>query len=72
MEREEVLIALGERIRYWRQARGYSQQTLGDMVGTSKTCLSGVENGKRNPSVAWLAHVARCLNISLEELFRGL
>lgn len=33
-------------IRQWREHRGYSQEKLGDMVGTSGSMISRIENGE--------------------------
>lgn len=67
-----LLSQLGMRITYLRKERGMSQLDLSVETGLSKSYLSDLENGRRNPSVLTCQRIASCLNIPLEELFRGI
>ncbi len=68
---EAVLILLGKRIVFLRKKKGYSQLTLSFLADVSKTYLSDVERGSRNPSVSTLSRIAKALEVNLEELFEG-
>ncbi|MDO5329810.1 MAG: helix-turn-helix transcriptional regulator [Bacillota bacterium] len=66
-----LLSQLGKRITYLRKERGISQLDLSIDSGLSKSYLSDLEHGRRNPSVASLSKIASALGVTLEELFRG-
>ena len=68
---ETVLLLLGKKIVFLRKKKGYSQLTLSFLSDVSKTYLSDVERGSRNPSVATLSRIAKALEVNLEELFEG-
>jgi transcriptional regulator with XRE-family HTH domain len=48
---------------------GLSQEELADRASVHQTYLSGVEGGKRNPSIGVLARIAAALGVDIEELF---
>ena len=59
---------LGLRIKDLREERGLSQYACAPLLGVSRTYLADVECGRRNVSLATLD---RGLDVSLEELLRG-
>ena len=59
---------LGKRIKELREKRGYTQQQLAEKVGIDQRNLSKIECGITFPSKS-LEELARCLHISLPELF---
>ena len=69
--RQRLLRSLGLRVRQLREARGLTQEQLGEKAELDQTYLSGIERGVRNPSIEVLARVAKALRISLAELFEG-
>jgi transcriptional regulator with XRE-family HTH domain len=62
---------VGERIRQERQLMGYTQERLSSEAGISKSFLSEVENGIRNPSAEYLLRIADVLGVSLDFLMKG-
>ena len=68
---EPVLRALGLRLRQLREARGLTQEHLGEKAELDQTYLSGVERGTRNPSLVVLSRVAKALKLTLSELMEG-
>jgi transcriptional regulator with XRE-family HTH domain len=74
METSDVstLKQLGKRIVYLRNALFLSQEALADLSFVNHTYLSELENGKRNVSVQILTRIAKALNITLSELFKGI
>jgi len=49
---------------------GLSQEELAHRVDMHQTYLSGVEDGKRNPSIGVLARIVTALGVDIEGLFR--
>ena len=67
-----LLQALGMRIVYLRKRKGMSQLNLSLEARIAKSYLSDLERGKRNPGVIVLTRIAKALQVSLEELFKGI
>jgi transcriptional regulator with XRE-family HTH domain len=63
--------SFGQRLRTLRSKTGLSQEAFADMCGLDRTYISGIERGRRNPSLRNLAKIARALNLSISELFKG-
>jgi putative molybdopterin biosynthesis protein len=59
----------GARLRFARQARGFSQQQLAGMAGVSRQAVSSVEAGHSDPSLRVALALTRALGITVEELF---
>ena len=68
----DINFELGKRIQYLRKRRGMSQEDLALECKFNKNYLSDMERGTRNPTIKILEKVSKGLNISLEELFRGI
>lgn len=51
-----------------RRERGLSQEELADRANIHQTYLSGVERGKRNPTVTVLQRIAEALGADIEDL----
>ncbi len=67
-----LLSQLGKRIAYLRKKKGMSQLDLSIEAEISKSYISDLENGRRNPSVLLLQRIASSLGVSLEKLFQGI
>ncbi|MCR5332859.1 MAG: helix-turn-helix domain-containing protein [Bacilli bacterium] len=67
----KVSQVLGKRIEYLRKSKGWSQLELALESEVNKNYLCDLEKGRRNPSLEILERIADALNISLEELFKG-
>ncbi|WP_315730712.1 MULTISPECIES: helix-turn-helix transcriptional regulator [unclassified Bradyrhizobium] len=61
---------VGLNIQELRRARELSQEELADRCQVHQTYLSGVETGKRNPSLLVLERIAEALGVDPEELLR--
>lgn len=68
----DILSQLGRRIAYIRKSKRISQLELSIDSDISKSYLSDLECGRRNPSVMVLSRICAALEITLEELFRGI
>lgn len=53
-----------------RKALGFSQKELAEKTGISRSALSELERGDRNPSVDQLLHLSDALEFSLDEIIR--
>ena len=60
---------VGVNVRRLRQERLLSQEELAHRARMHQTYLSGVETGRRNPSVAVLERIARALDVDIAILF---
>jgi transcriptional regulator with XRE-family HTH domain len=61
---------VGENFRRIRQDRGLTQERLAETSGFSQQYLSGLERGRRNPTVITLYELASALGVSHVELVR--
>lgn len=68
----DIQIRLGERIRFFRNELGISQEKFALQIDMDRTYFASVENGKRNISIQNLNKIAQGLNISLSRLFENL
>jgi transcriptional regulator with XRE-family HTH domain len=71
MQPDRTLHALSKRIKDLRLARGISQEELAHRSGLSRTGMGLLETGKRWPRLDTLVSVADGLNISVDELLKG-
>ena len=69
--RNYVAFALGKRIAYLRQQRGWSQLEFSLRSGVAKSYICELEAGKRNPSLLLLEKVCVALGCTLSTLFEG-
>lgn len=60
---------LGERLKQYRMARGYSQEKFAAVCGLDRTYIAGIESGKRNITIENVQKLADALKISIAELF---
>lgn len=62
----------GKRVQDLRKKKGLSQEKFALLINMDRTYFASVESGKRNISIENIAKIANGLNVTLEELFRGL
>lgn len=62
-------IAFGEHLRDLRQERGWpSQEAFAHHVGLDRTYISGLERGRRNPTLDIIVKLALALGVKPAEL----
>jgi transcriptional regulator with XRE-family HTH domain len=66
--RRETLRRLGERVRGFRRARGYTQEALAGSLGLSVAYVSLIERGGRNPPYTTVVAIARALGVNPREM----
>ena len=71
MQSNRTLHALATQIKKLRLARGISQEELAHRSGLSRTGMGLLETGKRWPRLDTLMSVADGLNITIDELLKG-
>ena len=72
MQPNRTLRALAIRIKELRDKKGISQEELAHRAGLSRTGMGFVETGKRWPRLDTLMKVAQGLNVTVDELLKGL
>ena len=61
---------IGQRIAYFRSAKGLSVNKLANLAGVSQSYLRDIELGNNNnPTVEILDCICQALNISMKEFF---
>lgn len=67
-----ITVKFGQRIKELRNAKGISQEKFALSIEMDRTYFASVENGRRNISLNNIDKIARGLDLTLEELFKGL
>lgn len=60
---------IGQRIKQEREAAGYTQARLAEIVGIDDTVLSKIENGQRGLDSLILRRIARALDVPMDRFF---
>lgn len=66
--KKKILKSLGMRVRYFRNRKGVSQETLAFQIGVDRTYIGAIEQGLRSPSIYCLFILANALDTTLGEL----
>ena len=61
---------LGRRIKSLRQARGYTQEQLAELIDINAKYLSSIERGAENPTLDLFLRLAKGLRVDLYEIFQ--
>ena len=68
----DIAKILGQRIRNYRAAKGFSQEKLAELSGCHHTYVGQIERGEKNATIESIARISSALNVSLEKLFEKL
>lgn len=60
---------IGEKLRTIRKSKGYSIYKLSQLTEISQNHISGVEQGKRQPTIETIERLIKPLGITISELF---
>jgi transcriptional regulator with XRE-family HTH domain len=66
----DVRVRVSRNIQRLRREKGLSQEDVAHAADVHQTYLSGVEGGKRNPSIDVLGRIAKALGVDISELFQ--
>ncbi|EAQ35015.1 transcriptional regulatory protein [Nitrobacter sp. Nb-311A] len=61
---------VGQNVMRIRLEKGLTQEQFSDISGFSQQYLSGLERGKRNPTIVTLYELAKALEVSHVDLVR--
>ena len=61
---------LGQNLKRIRTTKKLSQGDIGKKLGLHRAYISGVEHGKRNPTLATIQKLAVALGVSADELLK--
>ena len=59
---------ISKRVRELRKSRGWSQEKLGQMMGSSVPSISRIERGNRLPSMITIMKLAEAFNVPISEI----
>ena len=54
---------VGRNVRRAREAKGWSQERLAEESGFTQQYISGLENGRRNPTIVSIYEMAQALGL---------
>ena len=69
MDKEQIAIVIGEKIKQYRLVNGWTQQELGAKIGISKNAIGNYEKGFRSPKKNTMFDLANAFNVSIDDLF---
>jgi transcriptional regulator with XRE-family HTH domain len=61
-------VRIGERLRFYRQAKGKTQAVVAGLAGVTEDYLSQIERGLKTPTLTLLHRFARILGVRVSEL----
>lgn len=68
---DDLAVTLGKRIRQLRRKRGYTQEALADMIGSSQSHLGRIERGEVQVRTEILQKIADALVVDIVNFFQG-
>lgn len=69
---EAFTMKLGRKIQELREAKGYSQERLAYLADMDRVSIGYIEQGRRAAKLSTLYKLAKCLDVSVADLFIGL
>jgi len=66
----EISTKLGQNLKRIRAKKGMSQGDISRALDVHRAYVSGIENGKRNPTLATIQKLANALGVSVSELLK--
>ena len=64
------IIKFGKKLKELRLRKGLSQGDVARILGVHRSYISGLERGRRNPSLLTVHKVAKALGVSTNELLK--
>ncbi|KKT35248.1 MAG: hypothetical protein UW24_C0012G0053 [Parcubacteria group bacterium GW2011_GWA2_44_12] len=66
----EVSTKLGKNLKRIRTAKKLSQGAIARKLNVHRAYVSGIEHGKRNPTLATIDRLAEALGVSVDQLLK--
>lgn len=70
MPRMSIQSRVSRNIQRIRREKDLSQEEVAHRADIHQTYLSGVETGKRNPSILLVERIAKALGVDVSEIFK--
>jgi len=70
MQRMSIQSRVSRNIQKIRREKDLSQEEVAHRADIHQTYLSGVETGKRNPSILVVERIAKALGVDVSEIFK--
>ena len=61
---------VGRNVKRIRERKGLTQEKFAELSGFSQQYISGLENGRRNPSIVTIYELSKALGVSHMDLSR--
>lgn len=65
------MMAVGEKIKQYRESKGMNQKKVAEYAGVSQAMLSQIERGTKNPSLQVAYNIAEILECRVEDFMVG-
>lgn len=69
MNKKQVLIIFGNKIRDLRISKGYTQEGLANEANLHRTYIGMIERGEKNITLLNIEKIAKALNTSIKSLY---
>ena len=66
----EISSKLGQNLKRIRTKKGMSQGDIARALKVHRAYISGIENGKRNPTLGTIAKLAKAVDVSVDKLLQ--
>lgn len=66
----EISSKLGKNLKSIRTAKNLSQGAIARKLDVHRAYISGIENGKRNPTISTIERLAEALGVSPDKLLK--
>ena len=70
MDKQELQIKIGKRVRQLRESKNISQIDLASACNFEKSNMSRLESGRISPSLITLYKISKALEVEFYELFK--
>jgi transcriptional regulator with XRE-family HTH domain len=71
MQHMTVQQRVSKNIQRLRREKDLSQEEVAHLADIHQTYLSGVETGKRNPSILVVERISKALGVDISEIFKA-
>src|SRR5271169_5565444 len=65
---DSLEVRMGERIRFYRQAKGKTQAVVAGLAGVTEDYLSQIERGLKTPTIGLAHRFAKILGVRISDL----
>lgn len=69
MDKKDILIKFGEKVRNLRKENSFSQEELSFKTGLHRTYIGMIERAEKNITLINIEKIAKALNVNIKNLF---